>query len=266
MIKIKSQSEIEIMRQGGKILAAVLFGVAKEVKPGVTTEFLDELAERLIYGQGALPGFKGFDGYPASLCTSVNEEIVHALPSERKLKEGDIIGLDLGVLFPPERCNSCPMGGGCGEQQGFYTDMALTVAVGKVSPEAAKLIEISRGALGAAIDNVKPGRKLSEISAAIQKFTEDAGFSVIRELVGHGIGCDLHEEPEIPNFVGGGFKDEVLKEGMVLAIEPMISAGQSRVKKSKDKFGFETEDKSLSAHFEYTVVVTKDGCEVLTRI
>lgn len=247
-------------------MAVVLSEVAKAVKPGVTTESLDELAERLIYENGALPGFKGFDGYPATLCTSVNEEVVHALPSERKLKEGDIIGLDLGVLFPPERCGSCPLSQGCGGQQGMYTDAAITVAVGKSSPEASKLIEAARGALNVAIAKIKPGRKLSDISAAIQKHAQDAGFAVIRQLVGHGIGCDLHEPPEIPNFVGGNFKDEVLKEGMVLAIEPMISAGDWLVKKSKDKFGFETEDKSLAAHFEHTVAVTKDGTEILTKI
>lgn len=266
MIPIKTENEIEIMRQGGKILAFVLSEVAKAVKPGVTTESLDELAERLIYEQGALPGFKGWQGYPASLCTSVNEEIVHALPSERKLKEGDIIGLDLGVLFPPERCGSCPMAQGCEGQQGMYTDAAMTVPVGKISSEAGKLIEAARGALNVAVGKIKPGRKLSEISGAIEKYVKTAGFSVIRELVGHGIGCELHEEPEIPNFVGGNFKDIVLKEGMVLALEPMVSAGTHKIKKSKDKFGFETEDKSLAAHFEHTIAVTKDGCEVLTKI
>ncbi len=265
MIPIKTENEIEIMRQGGKILATVLSEVVKAVKPGVTTQSLDELAERLIYEQGALPGFKGHDGYPATLCTSVNEEIVHALPSERQLKEGDIVGLDLGVLFPPEKCSTCSMAQGCGGQQGMYTDAAVTIPVGKVSPEANKLIEAARGALNVAVDKIKPGRKVSDISKAIQKYAENAGFSVIRELVGHGIGSELHEAPEIPNFIGGKFKDEALKEGMVLAIEPMISAGAWRVKKSKDKFGFETEDKSLAAHFEHTVAVTKDGCEILTK-
>lgn len=266
MIKLKTEDEITVMRQGGKILATVLSEVAKAIKPGVTTESLDELAERLIYKQGALPGFRGHDGYPATLCTSVNEEIVHALPSERKLEEGDIIGLDLGVLFPPERCNVCPMAQGCSGQKGLYTDAAVTVPIGKVSSEATKLIEVARGALNVAIDKIKPGRKLSEISRAIQKYAQDAGFSVIRELVGHGIGCELHEPPEIPNFVGSNFKDVILKEGMVLALEPMISAGSHKVRKSKDKFGYETEDKSLAAHFEHTVVVTKNGGEVLTKI
>jgi len=266
MIPIKTKNEIEIMRQGGKILATVLSEVVKAVKPGMTTQSLDDLAERLIYEQGALPGFKGFDGYQATLCTSVNEEIVHALPSERKLKEGDIIGLDLGVLFPPEKCGSCPMAQGCGGQQGMYTDAAVTVAVGKISSQAQKLIEVARGALNEAIAKIKPGRKLSDIAGAIQKYVENSGFSVIRELVGHGIGCELHEAPEIPNFAGSNFKDVVLKEDMVLAIEPMVSAGSWRIKRSKDKFGYETEDKSLAAHFEHTVAVTKEGCEILTKI
>jgi methionyl aminopeptidase len=266
MISIKSQQEIEIMRQGGKILATVLSKVVKAVKPGVTTQSLDDLAERLIYEQGALPGFKGFDGYPATLCTSVNEEIVHALPSERKLKESDIIGLDLGVLFPPEKCSSCPMAQGCGGQQGMYTDAAVTVAVGKISTQAQKLIEVARGALNEAIAKIKPGRKLSDIAGAIQKYVENSDHSVIRELVGHGIGCELHEAPEIPNFAGSNFKDVVLKEDMVLAIEPMVSAGSWRIKRSKDKFGYETEDKSLAAHFEHTVAVTKEGCEIFTKI
>lgn len=266
MIRVKNQSEIELMRQGGKILAFVLSEVAKAVKPGATTQSLDELAESLIYEKGALPGFKNFQGYPATLCTSINEEIVHALPSQCKLKEGDIVGLDLGVLWPPEKCSTCPMAQGCVGQRGMYTDAAVTIAVGKVSPEASKLIETARGALNAAVDKIKPGRKVSDISKAIQKYAENAGFSVIRELVGHGIGSELHEAPEIPNFAGSNFKDEILKEGMVLAIEPMISAGAWRVKKSQDKFGFKTEDQSLAAHFEHTVVVTKEGVEVLTMV
>ncbi len=264
MISIKDKQEIELMRAGGKILAFVLSELKKAAKPGVTTQSLDELAERLIYEQGALPGFKGYQGYPAALCASVNEEIVHALPSGRKLKEGDIVGLDLGVLWPPEKCSSCPSARGCGGQRGLYTDAAITVAVGKVSQEAKKIIEAAEGALGVAVRKIKPGRKLSEISAVIQKYAEDAGFSVIRELVGHGVGYELHEEPEIPNFTGSQFKDVILKEGMALAIEPMISAGHWRIKRSKDSFGFETEDKSLSAHFEHTVAVTKNGCEILT--
>ena len=170
MIKIKNANEIELMRQGGKILAEVLAEVAKKVKPGATTKSLDELAESLIYMNGARPGFKGFDGYPATLCTSINEEIVHALPSSRKLKDGDIIGLDLGILYPPENCSSCAMIHSCGGaprgealrgQRGLFTDAAITVAVGKASPEAKKIIEAAKGALAIAIDKIKPGRKLS---------------------------------------------------------------------------------------------------------
>jgi len=264
MIKIKTKDEIELMRQRGKILAEVLAEVAKKVKPGATTQSLNELAETLIYMNGARPGFKGFDNYPAALCTSVNEEIVHALPSGRKLKDGDILGLDLGILYPPENCGSCALAHGCGGQRGLFTDAAITVAVGKVSTEAKKIIEAAKGALAVAVEKVKPGRKLSEVSAAIEDLAQKQGFAVIRELIGHGVGYVLHEEPEIPNFAGSQFKDVVLKEGMTLAIEPMLSAGSAKIKKSKDKYGYLTEDDSLAAHFEHTVVVTKDGCEVLT--
>jgi len=266
MIKIKNANEIELMRQGGKILASVLQELAKNVKPGITTKSLDELAETMIHMQGAMPGFKGFDGYPAALCTSINEEIVHALPSNRKLKDGDIIGLDLGVIWPPENCDSCAFSRNCGGQRGLFTDAAITVAVGKTSPETKKIIAAAKGALDVATDKIKPGRKLSEISAAIEEYAKKQGFSIIRELVGHGVGYELHEEPEIPNFANSQFKDVVLKEGMTLAIEPMISAGSHKIKRSKDKFGYLTEDDSLSAHFEHTVVVTKNGCEVLTKI
>lgn len=269
MIKIKNEIEIELMRQGGKILARVLDELAKKIKPGLTTKELDEMAENLIYQQGALPGFKGFNEYPAALCTSINEEIVHALPSARRLKEGDIIGLDLGVLYPPEHCATCAMSQGCGGQRGLYTDAAITVAVGEVSHEAKKIMEVARAALSVAIDKIKPGRNLSEVSAAIESYVAKQGFSVIRELIGHGVGYELHEDPEIPNFDFSNsrqFKDVVLKVGMTLAIEPMVAAGSAKIKRSKDKFGYLTEDDSLSAHFEHTVVVTEKGSEILTRI
>lgn len=266
MIRIKNVNEIDLMRQGGKILASILEEVIKNIKPGVTTKELDKTAEALIYMHGAKPGFKGFDGYPAALCTSVNAEIVHALPSGRKLKEGDIIGLDLGVLYPPENCASCALAQGCGGPRGLYTDAAVTVAVGKISPKAKKIIEAAQDALAAAVKEIKPGRKLSVVSAAIEDYAKKQGFSVILELVGHGVGCDLHEEPEIPNFANSNFKDVVLKEGMTLAIEPMLAAGNAKIKKSSDGFGYETADGSLAAHFEHTVVVTKDGCEILTKI
>jgi len=254
------------MRQGGKILASVLLSVAKEVKPGITTEYLDELAERLIYQHGALPGFKGHQGYPATLCVSINEQIVHGVPSSRKLKEGDIVGLDLGVIWPPENCSHCAMSHGCQSQPGMYTDAALTVGVGKINQEAEKIIKASRGALQAAIEQIKPGQKLSEVSIAIEKYAKAQGFSVIRELVGHGVGYELHEDPEIPNFKASWLKDAVLKEGMVLAIEPMLSAGTYKIKKSKDGYAYETADKSLSAHFEHTVLVSSKGAEILTKV
>ncbi|MBU2264747.1 M24 family metallopeptidase [Patescibacteria group bacterium] len=278
MIRIKTKDEIELMRQGGKILAQVLGELAKKIKPGITTKELDELAENLIYQHGALPGFKGFNDYPTTLCTSINEEIVHALPSSRRLKEGDIIGLDLGVLYPPENCNACAMAHSCGGsprgealrgQKGLYTDAAITVAVGNASPEAKKIIEVAKGALAVAIDKIKPGRKLSEVSVAIENFVKKQGLAVIRELIGHGVGYELHEDPEIPNFDFSNsrqFKDAVLKEGMTLAIEPMVAAGSHKIKKSKDKFGYLTEDDSLAAHFEHTVAVTEKGCEILTKI
>ena len=275
MIKIKNDNEIELMRQGGKILASVLFEVAKIARPGVSTAELDEAAENLLFQKGARPAFKGFNGYPASLCASINEQIVHALPSDRKLKEGDIVGLDLGAFFPSERCGVCLMASGCSSpqifkknlgEQGMHTDMAITVPVGKVSAEAEKLIKAAEGALKAAIEVIKPGRKLSDVSRAIQKYVEIAGFSVIRDLVGHGIGYELHEEPVVPNFYSYDFKDIILTEGMTLALEPMISAGRHQIKKSRDGHGYETKDKSLTAHFEHTVAVTKNGCEVLTKL
>jgi len=279
MIKIKNENEIELMRQGGKILAAVLGELAKKVKPGVTTKSLDEMAEALIYQYGALPAFKGYDGYPAALCASVNEQIVHGVPSDRKLLGGDIVGLDLGIIWPPslaglgsslartpEDCSHCAMSHGCSSQRGMFTDAAITVAVGEVSQEAEKIIKAAKGALSVAVEAVRPGRKLSEVSSAIEKYVKEQGFVPVRELVGHGVGHELHEEPEIPNFKASWMKDPVLKEGMTLAIEPMISAGTYKIKKSKDKYAYETADASLSAHFEHTVAVTKNGCEILTRI
>lgn len=267
MIKIKTPKEIELMRQGGKILASVLSALEKEAKPGITTQRLNDLAEELILKAGGLPAFKGFQGYPAALCTSVNEQIVHTLPSERKLKEGDIVGLDLGVLYPAENCFVCLfVSQNCGKQRGLNTDAAITVAVGKISKEAQQLIKAAQGALAAAIDLIRPRRKLSEISLAIQKYAGKEGFPTIRELVGHGVGYELHEEPEIPNFVGNNFKDVVLKEGMTLAIEPMIAAGGYKIKKGRDGFTYETTDKSLTAHFEHTIAVTKKGCQILTKL
>lgn len=272
MIPIKTFQEIEIMRQGGKILAKVLDGVGEAIKPGVTTQELDRLAEGLIFSYGAMPAFKGFKGeknekpYPATLCTSINQEIVHIVPSERVLKEGDIIGLDLGILYPPEKCSTCPLAnGGCQGVPGLYTDAAITLPVGKVSEDASKLIEVTKKALEIAISQVKPGNHLGDISFVIQQYIESEGLAVIRDLTGHGIGHQLHEKPEIKNFGQKG-AGPLLKQGMALAIEPMTSAGSYKLKKTANGFGFQTDDNSLSAHFEHTVVVAKDGCEVLTHL
>lgn len=293
MITIKTLEEIKIMRQGGEILAKILNEVAKAIKPGITTKELDKLASELIFLSGAKPAFLGYEGFPAALCTSVNEEIVHALPSKRKLEEGDIIGLDLGILYPiegrgpsgtlspSENCLACPFGKECPSKgfpvqapkeylryptgQGFYTDMALTVPVGQIKPEAAKLIKVAKEALEIGLKEIKSGNHIGDISFAIQNYVEEQGFSVIRDLVGHGIGKKLHEDPKIPNF-GQPNTGPELKVGMTLAIEPMITAGQYKIKKSKDGFGYETEDKSLASHFEHTVAVIEDGYEVLTRV
>ncbi|MBI4709116.1 MAG: methionyl aminopeptidase [Candidatus Portnoybacteria bacterium] len=266
MIRIKTPQEINIMAEGGKVLAKILQAIAEKVKPGITTMELNKAASDLVFACGGNPAFLGYQGFPAALCTSVNEEIVHGVPSERKLKEGEIIGLDLGILYPVAKCSHCPMGASCNpENKPFFVDAALTVPVGEISNEAEKLIKVAKGALDVAIEKIKPGAHLGDIGFAIQKYVEGEGFSVIRNLVGHGVGYELHEDPEVPNFgqVGEG---PVLKEGMTLAIEPMIAAGDWKVRQNKNSFAFETQDKSLAAHSEHTVAVTKDGCEVLTRI
>ncbi|MEK7658724.1 MAG: type I methionyl aminopeptidase [Patescibacteria group bacterium] len=248
MINIKSSEEIKIMREAGRILAAVLKEIEKQVKQGITTLELDRAAEALILKHEAKPGFKGYDNFPFSLCTSVNEEIVHGLPSTRVLKEGDIISLDLGILY-----------------KGYYSDMAITVAVGKVSFEAKRLINVAKKSLRLGIKKVRPGNTTGDIGNTIQKFVEGQGFSVIRDLCGHGIGKNLHEEPKIPNF-GKRKTGEKLQEGMVICIEPMVAMGDYRLEKAQDGYGYATKDKSLTAHFEHTILVTKFGSKVLTEI
>ena len=236
------------MREAGRILAAVLKEIEKQVKQGITTLELDRAAEALILKHEAKPGFKGYDNFPFSLCTSVNEEIVHGLPSTRVLKEGDIISLDLGILY-----------------KGYYSDMAITVAVGKVSFEAKRLINVAKKSLRLGIKKVRPGNTTGDIGNTIQKFVEGQGFSVIRDLCGHGIGKNLHEEPKIPNF-GKRKTGEKLQEGMVICIEPMVAMGDYRLEKAQDGYGYATKDKSLTAHFEHTILVTKFGSKVLTEI
>jgi len=256
MITIKSSQEIEIMAEGGKILARIMEEVQKMVRPGIATKELDKAAEDLVLKSGAKCSFKGYRSpedeinvpYPSCLCTSINEEIVHAVPSKRILKEGDIISLDLGILF-----------------KGFHSDMALTVPVGKVDPEAARLIRATKKSLKRAIKEVQPGKRLGDIGNAVQSHAESQGFNVVRDLCGHGIGKELHEDPQILNFGKPGHGEEI-KEGMVLCLEPMITMGDYRIKKGKDGFGYITFDKSLSAHFEHTVAVTKKGPLILTYL
>jgi methionyl aminopeptidase len=269
MITIKNPEQIAIMEEGGKALAKIIKKLEKEVRPGITTKELDRLAESLILVFGGKCSFKDYNvpddsspnkAYPSCLCTSVNEEIVHAIPSDRILKEGDIISLDIGM-----------------EYKGFHSDMAITVPVGKISDETKKLLKVTEKSLAMGIEKVKPGNQIGDISRTVQKYIEGQGFGVVRELCGHGIGQQVHEDPEILNSVSfdkamvdkvpyQGVAKTVLKEGMVICIEPMVTVGNWRIKRSKDGFGFETIDGSLSSHFEHTIAITKDGHKILTDL
>lgn len=248
MILIKTPQEIGIISEGGKILAKIMRELEKSVRPGITTKELDGAAEGLVLSSGAKCSFKEYHGYPACLCTSINEEIVHVIPSERVLKDSDILSLDLGIIW-----------------KGYHADMAMTLPVGKVKPEAKKLVEATKKALEIGIKEARPGNYFGDISNAIQKYVESCGFNVVRELCGHGIGKNLHEDPEILNYGKRGTGPE-LAEGMVFCLEPMITAGDWKIKKSKDGFGFETQDGSLSVHFEHTLAVTPTGTKILTEI
>lgn len=245
-IKIKSAEEIERIKEACRIVAWTLEQMGKEVKPGVTTEYLDKFAEKLIRKQGAIPVFIGYRGYRHATCLSVNEEIVHGIPGRRGLEEGDIIGVDIG----------CRLNGYCG-------DTAATFPAGKVAKKAAKLLRAGKAALRAGIRQARAGNHLGDISAAIQKVAEDNGYSVVRELYGHGIGADLHEDPLIPNYGRRGSGPE-LKPGMVLAIEPMLNVGGWKIRTLDDGWTVITEDRSLSCHFEHTVLVREGEAEVLT--
>ncbi|MGB4108359.1 MAG: type I methionyl aminopeptidase [Desulfomonilia bacterium] len=248
MIIIKSEYEIAIMREANRILAQLFEHIRPMILPGVSTIELDKEAELFIRSHGALPAFKGYRDYPATLCTSVNDEVVHGIPGPRVLQSGDIISIDVGALF-----------------DGFYSDAARTFPVGTISPQAKKLIEVTRESLDAGISQAVPGNHLSDISAAVQKVVEEGGFSVVRDFVGHGIGRNLHEAPQIPNFGRRG-KGPVLQEGMTLAIEPMVNAGTYKVLIQSDGWTAVTEDASLSAHFENSIAVTKDGPVVLSAL
>ncbi|OMF23724.1 type I methionyl aminopeptidase [Paenibacillus sp. FSL H8-0548] len=246
MIICKSESELRYMREAGRIVAETHRLMAQAVKPGITTRELDQIAEAYIKSQNAIPSFKGYNGFPSSICASVNDELVHGFPGSRKLNEGDIISIDIGAQF-----------------EGFHGDSAWTYAVGSISPEVQKLLDVTEASLYAGLALVKPDIRLYTISHAIQKVIEDAGFSVVREYVGHGIGADLHEEPQIPNY-GLPDRGPRLKTGMVLAIEPMVNIGERYVRTLEDNWTVVTEDSTWCAHFEHTVAVTEDGFEILT--
>jgi len=242
---LKTAGEVAMMDEANRIVHRVLNGVAERIRPGVATRELDAWAEQEIRSSGAVPAFLNYRGYPATLCTSVNDVIVHGIPGETVLREGDIVGVDCGVVY-----------------NGYYGDAARTFAVGKVGEQAQRLLDVTREALDLAVAQVRPGARLSDIGSAVQRHVEKHGFSVVREFVGHGIGTALHEEPQVPNYgePGRGVK---LKPGMVLAIEPMVNVGRPGVRFDQDGWTARTEDGSLSAHFEFSVAVTPDGHRVL---
>jgi len=247
-IIIKSNREIAIMRQAGSIVATILELLKLQLRPGMKTKELDVIVVGELEKLGAKPSFKGYHGFTANLCVSVNDEIVHGIPGERILHEGDIVSLDFGAIF-----------------KGFQGDAALTVGVGKVNPQAKELMETTEGALKAGIAVAYPEARLGDISAAIQNYAESRGYSVVREYTGHGIGREMHEEPQIPNFGLPG-TGPVLKSGMTLALEPMVNIGDWRTKLGDDHWTVLTADGSLSAHFEHTIAITDAGPEVLTIV
>lgn len=247
MIAIRNHSDIEGIRRSGEILRDCFAAIEPMMKPGVSTGELDRAAEEFIRSRGAVPSFRGYRGYPAAICTSINEEVVHGIPGERKLEEGDIVGVDIGVL-----------------SNGWHADASRTYAIGNVSAMARRLVDVTREALDLAIEKARVGNRLSDISNAIEQHATANGFSVVRALVGHGIGRQMHEEPQIPNFGPPG-RGPLLVAGMVFAIEPMLNEGTHEVYTLADEWTFVTADGKLSAHFEDTVAVTKDGPFVITR-
>lgn len=247
MIPLKSKQDLEMMRKSGKILASIIKKIQDFIRPGILTLEIERLTEELVWGENVIPAFKGYKGFPASICTSVNEEIVHGIPGQRSLKEGDIISLDLGI--------NC---------KGYFTDVAVTLPVGSVDTRIKKLIEVTKNALFEGIKQTRLNSHLSDISYTIQNYVEKYGFSVVRQFVGHGIGSALHEEPEIPNF-GRPHQGPQLKSGMVLAIEPMVNMGTWESKILDNGWTAVTLDGLASAHFEHTVAVTENGPEILTH-
>lgn len=248
MIILKSPQEIEKISHACRVVAMTLIYIKDKVDPGVTTQELDRLAEEFMVKQGARPAFKGYRDFPCTICTSINEEVVHGIPSKKRLEEGDIIGIDVGAVV-----------------EGYFGDAAITFPVGKIAPNVQRLLEVTEQALYEGISQAYPGNRLSDISHAIQERAEAAGFGVVRDFVGHGIGKNLHEDPQVPNFGLPG-QGPRLKEGMVLAIEPMINMGGAPVKVLEDNWTVVTQDGSLSAHFEHTISVTPQGPMILTKL
>ncbi len=248
MITLKSPSELARMREAGRIVAVVLALLQEKIAPGVTTRELNDLAEATILKHGAVPSFKGYRGYPAALCVSINEELVHGIPGPREIHEGDLVSLDVGTIY-----------------KGFQGDAAVTVAVGEVPAAACRLLEVTSGALEAGISQCLAGNHLGDVSAAIQNYTETRGFSVVREYTGHGIGRKMHEDPQIPNFGEPG-NGGLLRPGMTFALEPMVSMGTWRTRVLDDGWTVVTLDGQLSAHFEHTIAVTDGQPEILTRL
>ncbi|MBW2544382.1 MAG: type I methionyl aminopeptidase [Deltaproteobacteria bacterium] len=246
MIILKSPEEVKKIGESNAIVAEVLTGLREKIRPGVTTLKLNEYAEGVTQKRGAKPAFKGYGGFPFALCASVNSEVVHGFPSDRSLEEGDIISLDYGVYY-----------------KGYYGDSAITVAVGRISASASRLMKVTEESLYKGIEKAREGNRLGDISFAVQSCVESAGFSVVRDYVGHGIGKDLHEDPPVPNFGVGG-RGVKLKAGMVIAIEPMVNEGSYMVKTKPDGWTVVTDDGSLSAHFEHTIAVTEDGPVILS--
>jgi methionyl aminopeptidase len=246
-IPIKTAEEIDIIAEGGRHLAAIRDALAAAAKPGITTQELEDMAARMIKEVGGESTFKGFHGYPAVTCLSVNDEVVHGIPGRRVLKERDVIGIDIGMRY-----------------KGWCTDTAVTVALGHVDKKVDALLRFTEESLRVGLEAVRPGNKVGDISFAIQEYLKPHGFGIVRDLTGHGIGKGMHEEPSIPNF-GRADTGPVLEEGMVLAIEPMVTLGTSAVRQLDDGWTIVTMDGSLAAHFEHTVAVTKDGCRILTQ-
>jgi methionyl aminopeptidase len=244
----KSRRELEQMADAGAIVVRTIELVGEHVRPGVTTAELDAIADEFVRSHGGVPTFKGYRGYPAATCISPNEMVVHGIPGRYVLRDGDIVSFDVGVTL-----------------EGFVADSAFTFAVGEISEEAQRLLDACQSALAAGIEQSRPGNRVGDISAAVQRATEEAGFSVVRSLVGHGVGRSMHEEPQIPNFGLPG-RGPLLQEGMTLAIEPMINAGEPEIVLAEDEWSISTADGSLSAHFEHTVAITADGPRILTAV